>query len=117
MATHVISVRLPAPLNAALRASAADARLSVSEALDWLVRNSIENCELLRGLTDSSERRSSKVDVRIRVQTLQQLQAASQKLQVSISVYTRRLLYHYYITKRVLYVQSGGHYTLAVRHD
>jgi hypothetical protein len=117
MTTHVISLRLPAPVDVALRASAVDARLSVSAALDWLLRNSVENFELLRGLADCSERRRSKLDARIQIQTLERVSGACQRLGISISVYTRRLLYHFYVTKRVSYPQSNGHYTLAVRHD
>jgi hypothetical protein len=117
MATNVISLRLPTSVDTALRASAANGRLSVSETLDRLLRYSVENSELLRELGDCSGRRNSKVDVRIPVQTLQQLKLASENLGISISVYTRRLLYHFYITRRVHYVKVDGHYTLAIRHD
>jgi hypothetical protein len=117
MPTEIISVRFTASVDAELRASAARARLSASGALEWLLRNSIGNFELLRDLPDSTEPRPSKIDARIADHTLEQLRLASQSLGISISVYARRLLYHFYVTKRLLYVESDGHYTLAVRHD
>jgi antitoxin component of RelBE/YafQ-DinJ toxin-antitoxin module len=117
MATRVVSLRLQASTKSALRASATTARLSLSGALDWLLSNSIGNFELLRELPDSPERWNSKVDARITVQAIEQLNLVSQRLGISISVYARRLLYHFYVTKRLFYVKSGDRYTLAVRHD
>jgi hypothetical protein len=117
MATEIISVRLSASVDAELRASAARARLSVSGTLEWLLRNSIDNFELLRGLPDCTEPRTSKMDARIADNSLEQLKLATQRLGISISVYARRLLYHFYATKRLFYVESDGRYTLAVRHD
>jgi hypothetical protein len=117
MSTYVISLRLPACVTAALGASAAAAHLSVSGTLDWLLRYSVGSFELLRGLADCPERRNRKLDARISVQTGEQLKLASQKLGISISVYARTLLYHFYITKRVCYVKSEGRYTLAARYD
>jgi hypothetical protein len=117
MATKIISVRFSASVDAELRTSAVCAHLSVSGALEWLLRNSIGNFELLRGLPDCTEPRPSKVDARIADHSLEQLRLASQRLGISISVYARRLLYHFYVTKRLFYVKSDGRYTLAVRHD
>jgi len=115
MTDHVISVRLPAAVSSALRASAGNAHLSVPAALDWLLRYSFGNFELLRTLADSCEWSNSKLDARIPIQTFEQLKLTSQKLGISISVYVRRLLYHFYVTKRVHYLKSDGHYTLAER--
>ncbi len=115
MMDHVISVRLPAAVSSALRASAGNAHLSVPAALDWLLRYSFGNFELLRSLADSGEESNSKLDARIPIQTFEQLKQASEKLGISLSVYVRRLLYHFYVTKRVHYPKSDGHYTLAER--
>jgi len=117
MTTHVISLRLPASVYKALQASAANARISVPGALNWLLRNSVDNFELLRGLADCCGPWNSKWDARIPAQTCDQLKLAAEKLGISVSVYTRRLLYHVYVTKRVRYVKSDGHYTLANRDD
>jgi hypothetical protein len=117
MATHVISLRLLAAVDAALRASALDARLSASEALDWLLRKSFGNSDSLRALADCPRPWNAKLDGRIQRQTSHQLKLAAEELSISVSAYSRRLLYHYYITKRVSYPESDGHYTLVVRHD
>ncbi len=117
MTDHVISVRLPAAASSALRTSAGNAHLSVPAALDWLLRYSFGNFELLRTLPDSCEWSNSKLDARIPFQTFEQLKLTSQKLGISPSVYVRRLLYNFYITKRVHYLKSDRHYTLAGRHD
>jgi hypothetical protein len=117
MASEIISVRLSASIDAELRVSAARARLSVSGAVEWLLRNSIGNFELLRGLPDCIEPLTSKIDARITEYSLEQLKLASQRLGISISVYARRLLYHFYATKRLFYVESDGRYTLAVRRS
>jgi len=115
MTDHVISVRLPAAVSSAVRASAGNARLSVPAALDWLLRYSFGNSELLRTLVDAPEGSNSKLDARIPIQTFEQLKLSSQKLGISISVYVRTLLYHFYVTKRVHYLKSDSHYTLAGR--
>lgn len=115
MTDHVISVRLSASMDTALRASARNSHLSVPAALDWLLRNSFGNFELLRTLADSSECSNSKLDARIPFQTFEQLELTCRQLGISLSVYIRKLLYHFYITKRVQYLKSDGHYTLAER--
>ena len=113
METHVISVRLPHALDGYLRASARNAHLSTAEALDWLLRNSFGNFELLRGLAECREQQDSKLDVRIPNGTFEQLKEVAERLGISISVYVRRLLFHFFVTKRIRYVKSDGRYTLA----
>jgi hypothetical protein len=117
MPTRVISLRLPAAVEVLLARSAAIAGGSVPDGLDWLLRNSFGNCQLLRQLADSSDVWDSKLDARIPTNTFEQLKSATGQLGISVSVYVRKLLYHFYVTKRLRYVQSDGHYTLAGRHD
>ncbi len=117
METRVISLRLPRPIVTALEQSATKARLSVAEGVDWLVRNSLGNFWVLRGLEDCPEFCDAKLDARIPVTTLEPLRAATVQLGISISVYVRKLLYHFYITKRLTYESQNGRYTLAYRHD
>lgn len=112
MATHVISLRLPSAVDTALRRSAADAGRSVSNGLDLLLRHSFGNCHLLRQLADSPDLWDAKLDARIPSSTFEQLKSAAGQLEVSASVYVRKLLYHFYVTKRLKYVGSDGHYTL-----
>ena len=117
METRVISIRIPHSLATALEQSVVNARASVAQGVDWLVRNSLGNSWMLRGLEDCQEYCDVKVDARIPLSTLEPLKAAAGELRISLSVYVRRLLYHFYITKRLKYDTQNGRYTLAYRHD
>ena len=117
MTTHVISLRLPSAVNTALARSAAQVGLSIPDGLDWLLRYSFANCSLLGPLADCPDFLDAKLDVRIPITTSEQLKSASNQLGIPVSVYIRKLLYHFFITKSVKYVPSNGHYTLAGRHD
>lgn len=114
-ATRVVSLRLPSPVDAKLRRSAADVGWSVSAGLDWLLRNSFGNCQLIRQLADCPDVWDSKLDARIPVTTFEQLRTVAEQL--GISVYIRKLLYHFYVTRRLKYVQVEGRYTLAGHHE
>jgi hypothetical protein len=82
----------------------------------WLLRNSFEQYELLSPLQDGLGPWDSKLDARIDQETFEQLQAVSQRMGISISVYARRLLHHVYVTKRVYYENlNGNSYVLRVR--
>jgi hypothetical protein len=117
MATRVISLRLPSAVDTAFRRSAADAGRSASNGLDWLLRNSFGNCQLLRQLDDCPDVWDAKLDARIQTSTFEQLKFATEQFGIPISVYVRKLLYHFYVTKRLKYVWADGHYTLAGHHD
>ena len=113
MTSRVISLRLPSAIHGALARSSADAGMSVSGGLDWLLRNSFGNCQLLLALTDCPDALDAKLDVRVPPCTFEQLRLATESLRIPISVYIRKLLYHFYVTKQLRYVQSDGHYTLS----
>jgi hypothetical protein len=115
--TRIVSIRLPSTILAALEQTATHNRVSTSGALGWLLRTSLGNFELLRRLQDCAEHCGAKVDARIPLTTFEPLRAATTQLGISVSVYIRKLLYHFYVTKHLGYVQSNGRYTLAYRHD
>ena len=117
MTGRVVSLRLPSAVQAALARSAADAGMSVSGGLDWLLRNSFGNCQLLLPVPDCPDALDAKLDVRIPPATFEQLRRVAEALRISISVYIRKLLYHFFVTKNLRYAQSDGHYTLAGCHD
>jgi hypothetical protein len=117
MGTSVISFRLPAVVDISLQRSAVEARRSTAGCLDLLLRHSFSNCQLLLDLADCPDVLDVKLDVRIPLATLEQLRSASKQLGTPVSVYIRKLLYHFLITKKLIYVQAEGHYTLAGRHD
>lgn len=91
--------------------------MSLSAGLDWLLRNSFANAHLLLGLADGPEALDTKLDVRIPSATFERLKSAANHLGMPISVYIRKLLYHYYTTGKLKYVRTQGHYTLAGCRD
>ncbi|MFY9743208.1 MAG: hypothetical protein WAK21_14490 [Candidatus Sulfotelmatobacter sp.] len=115
MRTRVISLRLPSAANAALEHYSTKARLSVASGLDCLLQNSFGNCQLLIPLADCPDRLDEKLDIRLPLETVELLKSAACQIRVPVSVYIRKLLYHFYVTKRLRYVPSNGHYTLAGR--
>jgi len=117
MDNRVISVRLPKALNRDLERSAAKANLSRPGGLDLLLRCSVGNCEPLAQLKDCPDLWDAKLDARIPASTFLQLRSACERLGIPVSVYIRKLLYHFYVTKRLRIVELNGHYTLAHRHD
>jgi hypothetical protein len=117
MPTRVVSLRLSSGVNAALAQSAAAAGLSVSKGLNRLLSNSFGNCQLLLPLADCPGVWDAKLDVRIPLTTFDQLQLATGRLGIPVSAYVRKLLYHFFVSKRLSYVRSDSHYTLAGRHD
>jgi len=117
MENRVISLRLPKGLIAALEKSAVRAKLSKPGGLDLLLRCSFENGELLAKLRDCPDLWDGKLDARIPLSTFLQLRSACERLGIPISVYIRKLLYHFYVTKSMRIVESNGCYTLAYRHE
>lgn len=115
--SRVVSLRLPSVVVAALERSSVDAGMSVPDAVDWLLQNSFSNCRLLFPLADCPDVLDTKLDVRIPPATFEQLKSFKDQFNIPASVYTRKLLYHFFVTKNLRYVQSNGHYTLAGRHD
>jgi len=100
-----------------LEQSSADARISASSGVDWLLRNSFGNCQALLPLADCLDALDAKLDVRIPPSTFEQLRSASEQMGIPVSVYIRKLLYHFFITKNLKYVLQESHYTLAGCHD
>jgi len=68
------------------------------------------------GLSDAQEFLDAKLDTRLADELVSRLRDRSERLQVSVSVYIRTILYAYF-TKRLVFVESEGHYTLEENHD
>jgi hypothetical protein len=113
MTTCVISLRLPSAVNAALQRSATRADMSVPDCLNWLLRHSFESGQLVGQLADCPEILDAKLDVRIPLGTSEQLKSLAGRLGLPASVYIRKLLYHFYITKSLKYERANGHYALS----
>lgn len=117
MTTDVISARVPSFVLRLLRTHAENAKASVADAVNWLLLISFGYSQILRGLTDCVGPRNAKLVVRIPTSTSDQLTLSAEQLGLSISAYTRKLLYHVYVTRRLVYVKTDDHHTLALRRD
>lgn len=113
--TRVISLRLPSAAKTPLERYSARAGLSVASGLNCLLQKSFGNSQLLVSLPDCPDRLDEKLDIRLPLETVEQLKSATCQIRIPVSVYTRKLLYHFYVTKRLRYVPINGHYTLAGR--
>src|SRR5262249_11201059 len=110
-------LRLPTVVHAALVGAATNARCTVADGLDALLCNSFCQCQVVARLRDCTESLDTKLDARLPIATVKRQRFTSEDLRTASSVYIRKLLYHFYITKNVKYVLIDGHYTLAGRHD
>jgi hypothetical protein len=114
--TSVISLRLPAALDRAIRGNATNSRMRVADIVRLILEHSIGGQYSFSELRDVPLSLDSKLDVRLPQEIVAKLRAESQRLNISISVYSRVILYAYY-TKRLVFVEIGGRYTLAENHD
>src|SRR5262249_1560850 len=108
LTSFVISLRLSPQIAAAVKGHAAHCKVSPRKLLNWHLRNSFANCDLLQKYSDCFQL-DSKLDVRLCVDTLDQLTTACRRLGIQRSVYIRKLLYHFYMTRRLHYIQVDGH--------
>jgi len=115
--TQVISVRLPPSLAPAVAAGAENGQMPISEALDLLLPCSFDGSEIFLSLEDCPGLWTSKVDVRLPVPTVDSLKFVCHQLGIPLSVYVRKLLYHFYLSKKIWVVEKDGHYKLAGGHD
>ena len=67
-------------------------------------------------LPDVQQYLDAKLDIRLPEDLVSKLRAESERLRISVSVYSRIILYAYY-TKRLVFVEIGDCYTLAENHD
>jgi len=114
--TSVISLRLPSALERAIRRNAAHSNASVPEAVRWILAHALESQFNFSGLPDPRRVLDAKLDLRLPSELVARIRTESQRLNVSISVYSRVILFAYF-TKRLLVVDLGGRYTLAENHE
>ena len=67
-------------------------------------------------LPDVQEYLDAKLDVRLPEDLVSKLQVESERLGISVSVYSRIILNAYY-KKRLVFLEIGDRYTLAENHD
>jgi hypothetical protein len=114
--TRVVSIRVPVALERAVRANANRSRMQVSQIVHVILEHSLCGQYNFGALPDAQEFLDAKLDVRLACELVSKLRAESQRLQVQVSVYIRTILYAYY-TKRLVFVEKEGHYTLEAKNE
>ena len=114
--TKVLSLRLPGVLERAIRTSSVQSRMSVSDAVRWILEHAVGGQYSFSALRDVPQCLDAKLDVRLPEQLMARVRAESERLRISVSVYSRVILYAYY-TNRLNLIEIGGRYTLAENHD
>jgi predicted DNA binding CopG/RHH family protein len=109
--TVVASIRVPSGLERAIRRNAARSGMTVSAIAGLILEHSVSGQCNLAALEDIPEFLDAKLDLRLSEELIANLRDESQRLTVSVSVYIRRILCAYY-TKRLVFVERDGHYTL-----
>jgi len=114
--TSVISLRLPAVLERAIRETAVYAKRTLPNLIGPILEHSIGGKYDFLALNDAPQPLDAKLDVRLPQQLATRLRAESLRLNISISVYSRVILYAYF-TRRLVFLQVEGRYTLAENHE
>jgi len=114
--TKVVSLRLPKALEWAVRSNAAQSRMSIPDIVRLILEHSLDGQYRFLALPDAQQFLDAKLDVRLPEELVSNLHAESERLGISVSVYTRIILYAYY-TKRLVFIEIGDRYTLAENHE
>ncbi len=114
--TKVLSIRMPSILERAIRHNADQSRMAVSDIVRVILMHAPGGQFSFSRLRDAQQFLDAKLDVRLPEELFSELRAESEQLRISVSVYSRVILYAYY-TKRLVYLEMGGRYTLAENHD
>jgi len=114
--TKVVSIRLPSVLERAIRGHAVQSRMPVSHIVWLILEHALDGQYSFTALRDVPQFLDAKLDVRLPEELVSKLRAESERLRISVTVYSRVILYAYY-TKRLVLVEIGDRYTLAENHD
>jgi len=114
--TVVASIRVTSGLERAIRRNAARSGMTVSTIAGLILEHAVSGQCNLAALEEIPEFLNAKLDVRLSTELVANLRAESARLEVSVSVYIRRILNAYY-TKRLLFIETDGRYTLVENHD
>jgi len=112
--SRVVSIRVPAVLDRCVYANANRSNMLASQIVGLILEHSISGHYDFSRLTDE-EFLDAKLDVRLADELVAKVRLVSKSLQVSVSVYIRTILYAYY-SKRLVFVERDGHYTLEENH-
>ena len=114
--TKVLSIRMPSVLERAIRHNADQSRMPTSDIVRLILMHAPDGQYSFSALRDAQQYLDAKLDVRLPAELVSQLRAESERLRISVSVYSRIVLYAYY-TKRLVFVEIGDRYTLAENHE
>lgn len=114
--TSVVSLRLPAVLERAIRQNADQSRMPTSDIVRLILMHAPDGQYSFSALPDVQQYLDAKLDIRLPEELVSRLRVESERLRISVSVYSRVILYAYY-TKRLVFVEIGDRYTLAENHE
>jgi hypothetical protein len=114
--TKVVSMRMPGVLERVIRTHAADSKKPPSDIVRSILMYALNGQFNFSALPDFQQFLDAKFDVRLPEDIVARLRAEALRLGVSISVYSRVVLYAYY-KKRLVVVDLGECYALAENHD
>ena len=114
--TKVLSIRMPSVLERAIRHNADESRMPVSDIVRLILMHAPGGQFSFSRLPDIQQYLDAKLDVRLPEELVSKLRAESEQLRISVSVYSRVILYAYY-TKRLVYAEIEDRYTLAENHE
>jgi hypothetical protein len=103
-------------LERAIRLHAARSGMVVSAIACLILEHALCGQYSFSALQDINEFLDAKFDIRLPHELIPKLRSESQRLGVSVSVYIRKILYSFY-TKRLVFVETDGLYTLEENHD
>jgi hypothetical protein len=114
--TTVVSTRMPSTLERAVRFHADRSGMLVPVIVRLILEHALRGRYNFSGLPDAQELLGAKLDIRISDDLNLNLRAETERLGVSPSVYIRKILYAYY-TKRLIFIEKDGRYTLEENYD
>lgn len=114
--TKVVSIRMPGVLERVILNNAAQSKMPPSNIVRLILMHAPDGQFNFSALPDFQQFLDAKFDVRLPDELVAKLRAEALRLGVSISVYSRVILYAYYM-KRLVFVDLGERYTLAENHD
>jgi hypothetical protein len=105
--SSVISIRLSAALERTIRQNAADSNMTVPAVVRWILQHALDSQFTFSALPNPRWVLNAKLDVRLPSELVARVYQESQRLNISISVYSRVILLAIY-TKRLIIVDIGG---------
>jgi hypothetical protein len=115
--TRVLSLRLPAVLERTIRCNSVQCKMAVPEIVRLILEHSLEGQYSFSNLPDVPQPWDTKLDVRLPDMLVSNLRTEAERLSISVSVYSRVILYAYFSRKLMFIEIGGGRYTLAENHE